>query len=99
MARTAGSLNKSTEQVRRAVSELLQMSAPRMIDWLEIVASGQKTKLPDGSEAWLIKPEPAKAVDLVLKAAEYHIPKLARVESHATNGPEQTHEDWLNGLE
>lgn len=90
MARTKGSLNKSTEQVRRAVAELLEMSAPRMISWLEKVAEGDKA---EG-----IKPDPGKAVDLVLKAAEYHIPKLARTESHMSV-EEKSHEDWLDGLE
>lgn len=98
MARTVGSKNRSTEQVRRAVSELLEMSAPRMMGWLEIVAEGKTHREEDGSITWLVKPEPAKAVDLVLKAAEYHIPKLARSESHVTV-EEKSHEDWLDGLE
>ena len=90
MPRPKGSANKSTEQVRRAVAELLEMSAPRMIGWLQIVA--------DGDEAKGVKADPGKAVDLVLKAAEYHIPKLARTESHVSV-EEQSHEDWLDGLE
>ena len=98
MARTKGSINKSTEQVRRAVAELLEMSAPRMMGWLEVVASGQKEAAADGKDTWLVKPEPGKAVDLVLKAAEFHIPKLARTESHMSV-EEKSHEDWLNGLE
>lgn len=90
MARTKGSVNKSTEQVRRAVAELLEMSAPRMMGWLEKVASGDKG---EG-----IKPDPGRAVDLVLKAAEYHIPKLARTESH-TSVEEKSHEEWLRDLQ
>ena len=72
MARTPGSINKSTEQVRRAVSELLTRSAPKMVEWLDMVAYG--------NESLGVKADPGKAVDLVLKAAEYHIPKLARTE-------------------
>ena len=102
MARTAGSLNRSTEQVRRAVSELLQQTAPKMQEWLQKVANGipeMSVEDPSKQIGWVNKPDPKGAVDLVLKAAEYHIPKLARTESHVTDGPEQSHEDWLRGLE
>ena len=87
MPRTKGSLNRSTEQVRRAVSELLEMSAPKMINWLDQVANGVPGKDSAGNvEGWFVKPDPGKAVDLVLKAAEYHIPKLARTEVSGIDG-------------
>jgi hypothetical protein len=100
MARTKGSLNKSTEQVRRAVAELLEMSAPKMIGWLEKVSEGIPASTDEAGQVtnWLVKPEPSKAVALVLQAAEFHIPKLARTESHVSL-EEQSHEEWLNGLE
>jgi hypothetical protein len=104
--RKPGSLNKSTEQVRRAVAELLRLSAPRMIDWLEQTACGIREPGTVDKDtglvtpgAWIIRPDPKGAAELVLKAAEYHIPKLARVESHITPGAEQSHEEWLRGLE
>jgi hypothetical protein len=99
MARPLGSANKSTEQVRRAVSELLTMAAPKMIGWLQTVADGDPDKDADGNTiGWIVKPDPGKAVDLILKAAEYHIPKLARTESHLSV-TEKSHEEWLDGLE
>jgi hypothetical protein len=59
------------------------MAAPKMVAWLQTVA--------DGDEAKGVKADPGKAVDLVLKAAEYHIPKLARTEMTGPNGgPVQT---------
>ena len=78
MARPKGALNVSTEQVRRAISELLTLSAPKMIAWLQTVAEGDEDKG--------IKADPGKAVDLILKAAEYHIPKLARTEMSGPDG-------------
>lgn len=78
MARPLGSANKSTEQVRRAVAELLTLSAPKMVGWLQLVA--------DGDEEKGVKADPGKAIDLVLKAAEYHIPKLARTEHSGLDG-------------
>lgn len=71
MPRPTGSQNRSTEQVRRAIAELIEKGAPKLQGWLDTVA--------EGDEAKGIKPDPAKAADLMLKAAEYHIPKLARM--------------------
>lgn len=62
--RPKGSLNKATTQVREAIAEMMQKTAPKMAGWLDRVA----------------EEDPAKALDLALKAAEYHIPKLARTE-------------------
>ena len=62
--RKAGVPNRATADARKAIAELLEMAAPQMIQWLERVAHD----------------DPAKALDLVFKAAEYHIPKLARTE-------------------
>lgn len=81
MARPKGSPNRSTEQVRRAIASLLEMSAPRMIEWLQKVADGIPEKDEEGKQVgWINKPDPASATNLVLKAAEFHIPKLARTE-------------------
>ena len=48
---------------------MLQQSADQMAEWLQSVAAN----------------DPAKALDLALEAAEYHIPKLARTE-HVGDG-------------
>lgn len=89
IGRPPGSKNVSTTQVRAAVSALLEMSAPKMIEWLQTVADGipevdKRTNHPilteRGATSWVNKPDPKGAVDMVLKAAEFHIPKLARTE-------------------
>lgn len=62
--RPKGSLNKTTRDVREAVSELVQGNIDNLHRWLGQVA----------------KSDPARAFELVLKLMEYHIPKLARTE-------------------
>lgn len=60
--RAKGTPNKATKDIREAIRELLEQSAPKMGKWLERVATT----------------DPGKAIDLALKAAEYAIPKLSR---------------------
>lgn len=67
--RVAGTPNKVTTQFKEALNLLLEECSPRMIDWLERVA----------------KEDPAKALDMVSKLAEYVHPKLARSEIDATH--------------
>lgn len=68
--RPKGSPNRATAEVRAAIAELMQKTAPKMGEWLERVAVD----------------DPAKAMDLALKAAEYHIPKLSRAEVTGEDG-------------
>lgn len=70
--RPAGVPNKSTSIVREAIANLLERNAENMDKWLTSVA--------DGDEVKGIKPQPDKALDIMQKLAEYHIPKLARTE-------------------
>lgn len=62
--RPKGIPNKTTTLFKEALNNLLELSAPKMLDWLDRVA------LED----------PAKALDQVSKLAEYVHPKLARQE-------------------
>jgi hypothetical protein len=70
--RPAGVPNKSTAAVREAIATLLDRNAEKMDEWLQLVAYGD-------SELG-VKPQPDKALDIMQKLAEYHIPKLARTE-------------------
>ena len=70
--RPKGIPNKSTTIVREAIANLLDRNAEKMDEWLHLVAYG---------DAELgVKPQPDKALDIMQKMAEYHIPKLARTE-------------------
>ena len=62
--RPKGAVNKSTAIVREAIANLLERNAPNMDKWLNEVAAE----------------DPYKALDLMNKLSEYHIPKLARTE-------------------
>jgi hypothetical protein len=70
--RPPGTPNKSTTIVREAIATLLDRNSEKMDEWLQLVAYGD-------SELG-VKPQPDKALDIMQKLAEYHIPKLARTE-------------------
>lgn len=62
--RVKGVPNKATADVRRAFAMLLEGSTVELKGWLDRVG----------------KRDPARALDIVAKFAEYHIPKLSRTE-------------------
>lgn len=73
--RPKGSANKSTSIVREAIANLLERNAPNMDRWLNEVADK----------------DPHKALDIIQKLSEYHIPKLARTEVTGAGGGPQEH--------
>lgn len=75
--RKKGTPNKTTAEFRETVQKLLNDNAENVGRWLTLVAEG------DGSESG--KPDPAKALDLLAKLAEYAAPKLGRTE-HVGDG-------------
>jgi hypothetical protein len=78
--RPKGAPNKSTAIVREAIANLLERNAPNMDRWLNEVAQD----------------DPYKALDLMNKLSEYHIPKLARTELTGADGGPQLHQvSWL----
>lgn len=81
--------NKVNAEFRETVRKLLEDNSENVGRWLALVAEG------DGTEG--SKPDPAKALDLVAKLAEYAAPKLSRLEGHLSYGAE-THEEWLDRL-
>jgi hypothetical protein len=68
--RPKGSLNKTTTDVRKAIAQLAELNIPKLNAWLSRVA------LQD----------PARAAEILLKAIEYHIPKLGRTEVSGPGG-------------
>ena len=68
--RQQGTPNKATKGVRQAIALLAERNVAQLECWLIRVA----------------KRDPAKAADLLLKAIEYHIPKLARSEVTGKDG-------------
>jgi hypothetical protein len=77
--RPKGVPNRSTQIVREAIANLLERNAPNMDKWLNEVASE----------------DPYKALDLMNKLSEYHIPKLARTEvTGMDGGPQEMKVTW-----
>lgn len=68
--RQKGTPNKVTREFRETVQKLLDDNRDNVGRWLTLVAEG------DGTENG--QPDPAKALDLLAKLAEYGAPKLAR---------------------
>jgi hypothetical protein len=78
--RPKGLPNRSTQIVREAIANLLERNAGNMDRWLNEVAQD----------------DPYKALDLMNKLSEYHIPKLARTEiSGVDGGPQEHRVTWL----
>ena len=74
--RVAGIPNKSTKEFRETVTQLLSDNAENVALWLHRVAEGEGD----------VKPDPAKALDLLAKLAEYAAPKLNRTEHTGKDG-------------
>jgi hypothetical protein len=68
--RKPGVPNKSTQEFRQTVQQLLDDNRDNVGRWLTLVAEG------DGTDSG--KPDPGKALDMLAKLAEYAAPKLAR---------------------
>lgn len=88
--RPKGTPNKVTTEFRETVKRLLESNADNMGRWLTMVAEG------DGTDNG--KPDPAKALDLLAKLAEYAAPKLARTEHTGADGGAIQHDVVLEVL-
>jgi len=60
--RPKGTLNKQTVKFKEGVNKLLEVATPKMVEWLQEVADK----------------DPAKALDLVYKFAQFGFPVLSR---------------------
>lgn len=74
--RPKGVPNKVTVEFRETVRKVLEDNAENMGKWLTAVADGEGD----------VKPDPARALDLLAKLAEYAAPKLARTEHTGEDG-------------
>ncbi len=68
--RPKGVPNKATADAREAFKKLMEKNTPKMQKWLDEVA----------------QEDPAKAMELMLKLAEFVLPKLARQELVGNEG-------------
>lgn len=70
--------SKTTIEFRETVQKLLDENRANMSAWLKLVARGSKAKGLD--------PDPARALELLAKLAEFAAPKLARTEHTGEGG-------------
>lgn len=70
-----GCPNKKTAEFRATVTALLAGNSENVHIWLEQVANGHEGKPPD----------PARALDLLVKLADFAAPRMSRVE-HVGDG-------------
>jgi hypothetical protein len=74
--RPKGAQNKLTVEFRETVQSILDDNRDNAAEWLRMVAEGHGD----------VKPDPAKALDLLAKLAEFAAPKLARTEVTGKDG-------------
>jgi len=65
--RSAGTPNKSTAVAREAIARFVDGNSHKLQEWLDEIAMNEKLG-------------PKVAFDCFMQVAEYHVPKLARVE-------------------
>jgi hypothetical protein len=68
--RPAGVPNKATQDVRAAIARFAESNVEHLNGWIAQVA----------------ETDPGRALDLYLRALEYHTPKLSRAEVTGENG-------------
>lgn len=80
--RAPGTPNKATTEFRQTIAAMLEKNASNVDLWLQQVAVGFPDETgPDGKVVVKGVPgDPAKALDLLAKLAEFGAPKLSRAE-------------------
>ena len=76
--RPKGSPNKSTALAREAIAKFVDGNADKLQEWLDAIAMNEKLG-------------PKVAFDCFMQVAEYHVPKLARVEQIGDTSATVTH--------
>lgn len=91
--RPKGLQNKATLEFKATVTRVLEDNRDNIARWLKTVAEGNSEAVNahalDGKIVKEIPADPAKALDLVSKLAEYAYPKLARTETTGPDGGPQ----------
>lgn len=82
--RVAGTPNKATTSAREAIGQILDAKVHHLADWVDSTANGikQVKVTADGTryEEYVVKPNPAKAFELMQSLLEFSVPKLTRVQ-------------------
>ena len=81
--RQLGTPNRATTQARQAVAALVEGNTRQLSDWLQKVAIGIPRLDPLTGAAttdYVVRPNPAKAFELLASLLEFHTPKLTRMQ-------------------
>jgi len=90
--RQKGQLNKVTKEFKAIVQDLIDENQDNVKLWLDRVANGVPGEYQTNDEGlretirYPVVADPAKAVDLISKLAEYVAPKLTRTEVTGPGG-------------
>ena len=76
--RSVGTPNKSTALAREAIAKFVDGNSHKLQEWLDDIATNEKLG-------------PKVAFDCFMQVAEYHVPKLARVEQTGDTSATVTH--------
>jgi len=83
--RVAGTPNKATTSAREAIGQVLEAKVNNLAEWVDSTANGikQVKVAADGThfEEYVVKPNPAKAFELMQSLLEFSVPKLTRVQA------------------
>lgn len=83
--RPMGAKAKVSAEFRVTIDNLLKDNADNIAYWLKLVAEGRPKRGKD-NEVRYFGADPAKALDLVAKLAEFAAPKLSRTEVSGLDG-------------
>ncbi len=100
--RKAGTPNKSTAEVRRILQEFVERNCHMLTEFLHLVAKGIPKVNPETGEPtaeFLVKPNPAKAFDMLMSALEFELPKMARAVVISSDGYDEGQENYFSIFE
>jgi hypothetical protein len=86
--REPGAPNKITSEVRQALSLVYQGKVEQLSKWIQETADGFDAIhfLSDGTECHYLERNPSKAAELMVRIAEYFVPKLAATQLTGQDG-------------
>lgn len=99
--RAAGAPNKATSEGRAKFLKMFERLSPKTEKWIQDTAEGiEVTKTDkDGNEVTMKIPgDPGRAAELVLRMAEFYVPKLARTEITGEDGEKLSVSIQINGV-
>ena len=84
-----GTMGRNTRDFRTTIGALLVAQGPNIGKWVNEVAKGRRNTAAATKatgEVWAVRPNPQAALSMVLAAAEFAAPKLARIEHTGAGG-------------